>query len=158
MAYIIDDLQAGSTAVGAIDTTQRFPLGQVFSGTDSSLGVGTFVYLKGVASTAVGDAVTYNPSTGVTARAVAGARGPVAVATAANTSATNYALYQIGGRASVKTGTVAANTRPYVTATPGQLDDAVVSGDSIDGARIASTDSGGFASIDLVAPYMNGNG
>src|SRR4051812_32478954 len=120
MAFAIVDQTIGSPAVGNIDTTLKLPLGQTVLALDPTLGAGTFVYLKGVASTAVGSAVTYNPSTGVTALSVAGARGPVAIAMAANTSATGYSLYQIAGRASVKTGTVAANTRPYVTATPGQ--------------------------------------
>jgi hypothetical protein len=86
-------------------------LGEVVTGWDPYLGGGEFIYLKGVASTAAGDWVSYNAYTGVTTRwaGTANTGAPLAVAMTANTSASSYGWYQIGGNAvATVTGTVAA--------------------------------------------------
>lgn len=90
----------GQTVPGTIDTVQRCPLGTVLQFWDKNYLQGEFIYLKGVASTAAGDAVTYAAS-GLTTRAAAGASVPlpVAFATAAVVTTTNYGWYQIGGYA-----------------------------------------------------------
>jgi hypothetical protein len=86
-------------------------LGEVVTGWDPYLGGGEFIYLKGVASTAVGDVVSYNAYTGATTRwaGTANSGAPLAVAITANTSASSYGWYQIGGNAIANvSGTVAA--------------------------------------------------
>lgn len=144
-------------------TTQKHPLGKIIkaSDKDSTLyGVGEFIYLKGVASTAIGEPVIYDLDAMTSTRAVAGSRGNIAFAMSAN-DANKYGWYQIAGTAVVKTGTVAAGARPYATATAGTLDDAVVSGDAIDNARFITangTPSAGFALAQINRPSMNGNG
>lgn len=94
-------------------------------------GIGEFIYLKGVASTAVGSVVTFEEGTWQTALAVAGAIGRIGVAMAA-TVADEYGWYQIQGRAVCKVlASCAADKVLYLTATAGSLDDAVVAGDEV---------------------------
>ncbi|MEF8758315.1 MAG: hypothetical protein V5B36_00885 [Candidatus Accumulibacter sp. UW25] len=153
-----------SSVIGAdftnVDTTPKFPIGTRTRGIDPVYGEGEFIYLKGVASTAVGLAATYNLNANTTTLTVAGARGPVAVAMAA-TVASTYGWYQVYGAAIVKTGTILANKALYVTATPGSLDDAVVAGDMIVGAVSATADgtpSAGYAIVQLANPVLTALG
>jgi hypothetical protein len=144
-------------------TTQNFPLGKIIQAYDkdtTAYGNGEFIYLKGVASTAIGEPVIYDLDAGTTTRVVAGSRGNVAFAMSANV-ASQFGWYQIAGTAVGKTGTVASGARPYATATAGTLDDAVVSGDAIDNARYITangTPSAGFTLLQINRPSMNGNG
>src|SRR4051812_25711329 len=76
----------GCQPIGTTSTTQNHPFGTIVRAVDSVYGEGEFVYAKGVASTAAGDACTINTKTGVTARAVhtTAARGLIGVAMSAN--------------------------------------------------------------------------
>ena len=152
----------------SFDTSKRFPVGTVVSAWDPLYGEGDFIYLPGVASTAVGSLVSYNTNatSGAGATALvdsdtaATMRGPVAVAMCANIVATTWAWYQIRGSAVIKAGTVAANVPVYATATAGSVDDAVVANSKVDGAAFETTDgtpSAGFAVVYLSYPFMNGN-
>lgn len=135
-------------------------IGDIIKAVDPALGVGEFIYLQGLASTALGELVIYDHNAGTTKRAVAGDRGPAAVAMSANV-ASQFGWYQIGGLAKMKSGTVAANGGVYLTATPGTVDDAVVAGDKLDGARFKTADgtpAAGFAYAMLDRPALNGNG
>lgn len=88
-------------------------------GVDLGLGEGEFIYLKGVASLAVGDWVTYNGLTGVTTRwdGTAGTALPLAVAVSAP-SASQYGWFQISGNAIASSnGTVAAGDKVFWQAT-----------------------------------------
>jgi hypothetical protein len=94
-------------------------LGETISGWDPLLGFGEFVYLKGVASIAIGDVVTYNGWTGVTTRWAGTALTgfPLAVAIS-QPSATQWGWFQIAGNAIVNVGgTVAAGDLAYWNAT-----------------------------------------
>ena len=160
MAYTINTPLAGFQGIANTDTTQAHALGTIVTATDPTYGTGEFVYLKGVASTAVGTVVIYDQYGATSTRAVAGSRGPVAVAMSANV-ASQYGWYQVGGAAVVKAGTVAAGAPAYVTATAGTVDDAVVSGDKIDSFVFKTADgtpSAGFAVAQLARPSLNGNG
>ena len=160
MAFTITTALAGYQGIALTDTNQNHTLGTIVHATDPTYGGGEFVYLKGVASTAVGDVVIYDQYAGTTTRAVAGSRGPVAVAMSANV-ASQYGWYQISGSAVVKCGTVAANAPLYVTATAGTVDDAVVSGDKIDAfvSKTANgTPSAGLLIAQISRPSLNGNG
>lgn len=160
MAYTINTPLAGFQGIAQTDTVQAHALGTLVTATDPTYGTGEFVYLKGVASTAVGDVVIYDQYAGTTTRAVAGSRGPVAVAMSANV-ASQYGWYQVGGSAVVKSGTVAANAPLYVTATAGTVDDAVVAGDKIDSfvSKTANgTPSTGLLVAQIARPSLNGNG
>lgn len=147
MTYMAVGTPVGTTpAITETDTVQRFPAGTRISGNDPALGDGEFVYLKGVASTAVGDAVKYDAS-GLTTRTVAATRGPVAIAMSANTSTSTWGWYQVYGLAVVTAGTVVAGTPAFSTATGGQLDDAVVAGSKIDGVTFQTANAAGAVTV-----------
>ena len=118
-------------------------VGQIVRGYSPDLGDGAFILLKGVASNTKGDAVVYNGLTGDVALTLSGThlnKGfPVAISLAANTSTSKYSWYQIAGNAfAISAGTVAANAIVYLTTTAGLLDDTVVNGCHVLGARTAT--------------------
>lgn len=167
MAYVIKSHQLGAPPIAstlpastAAGRSSPYKLGDIVEAVDPVLGVGEFIYLPGLALTAIGETVIYDLNAGTTKRAVAGDRGPCAVAMAANV-ANQYGWYQIGGLAVMKSGAVAAAGSVYLTATAGTVDDAVVAGDKIDGARFKTADgtpAAGFAYAQLQRPALNGNG
>lgn len=115
-------------------------------------GEGEFVYLKGLASTAAGDLVVYNGD-GVTTRTVARSTGNCAVAMSACVAG-EFGWYQVYGIAKVKAATIAADKQLYVTATAGQVDDAVVTGDLVYGAHSIAADDTGFVKALLNFPNL----
>lgn len=148
----------GLQPIAEVSSTQQHPLGMIVQAYDETYGAGEFVYLKGVASTVVGSAVTYNMDDGTTALLAANAIGPVGVAMSANAAATTFGWYQISGKAVIKAGTVADNGNVYATATAGTVDDAVVAGDRVKGAKFASADgtpSAGLAECEIHRPFMD---
>lgn len=93
----------GFQPIANTETTQKHVLGTIVRATDPTYGEGEFIYLLGVASTAVGSIVTYDASTyQTTLCAVGGAiPRPIAVAMSANV-ASQYGWYQISGIAVCK--------------------------------------------------------
>lgn len=158
MAYTFNENRLGQTLIGSVNTTERVPLGTILLASDPTYGAGEFVYLKGVASTAVGSWVTYNIDDGTTALLVANAIGPVAIAMAA-TVASTWGWYQIEGRAVGAALTAFAdNANVYATATAGSVDDAIVAGDRVKAAKGASavgTPSAGLAEFEIHRPVMD---
>lgn len=117
-----------------------------------------FVYLKGVASCAIGSVVTFD-ETGAPALSVTGASGPVAISMAANTSTTNYSWYQVFGKGSALFNGAAVAGKSLYSASTGKCDDAVVAGDQIDGAFVGATVAGaGLGDVLLNYPSMNHQG
>jgi hypothetical protein len=101
MAFsVITPGMIGGQAIDATSTDQNHQLGLVIQARDPSLGVGEFIYLKGVASTVVGSIVNYDDGyqTALDTSAVAGPSRPLAVAMSANV-ANQYGWYQISGLA-----------------------------------------------------------
>ena len=152
---------AGFQIISTTSTTQQHPLGTIVTAEDrgaNANGIGEFIYLKGVANTAVGSWVTYNVDDGTTALLAADAIGSVAVAMSANV-ANQYGWYQIRGKAVAKalTGFV-DNANVYATATAGSIDDAVVAGDRVKNAKGASALDGpatGMAEFELDRPFVD---
>lgn len=158
MAYTIIEDTIGYQAIAVTDTVQNHKLGTIVRAEDPVYGAGEFIYLKGVASTAIGSWVTYSYDDGSTALLAANAIDPVAVAMSANV-ANQYGWYQISGKA---VGLVAAgyvdNALVYATATAGTVDDAVVAGDRVKlakGASAIGTPSAGFAEFEIARPFMD---
>ena len=132
----------GVQPIATKSTTQLHPLGQIIQAYDSTLGIGEFVYLKGVASTAVGSWVSYTPGTGVSTLAIAGLKGaPLAVSMTTNTTTGSYAWYQISGTATALglTSITASSGFIFLTSTSANVDDASVAGDLIIGAKKTAT-------------------
>jgi hypothetical protein len=133
-------------------------LGDVIRAVDPVYGVGEFIYLQGVASTAVGSWVVYNPDDWSTVLLAADAIGSVAVAMSANV-ASQYGWYQIKGKAIGKAlAGFLDNANVYATATAGSVDDAVVAGDRVKNAKGASavgTPSAGLAEFEIDRPLVD---
>lgn len=160
-SFVFTEQRLGLQPIADTSTTQLHPLGTIQKAKDiasTAYGEGEFIYLKGVASTAVGSWVTFNRDDGSTALLAANAIGPVAVAMSANV-ASQYGWYQISGKAVGKalTGFV-DNANVYATATAGSIDDAVVAGDRVKNAKGASavdTPSSGLAEFEIDRPFMD---
>ena len=161
MAYAFTDPKVGMQPIAATSTTQQHQIGMRVKAFDPTFGEGEFIYLKGLASTAVGEVVIYDTYANTTKRGVAGDRGMAAVAMSANVE-NQYGWYQIAGAAVVKVAAAfAANANVYWTATAGTPDDAVVAGDKIDGIRSKTaidTPTAGYAVCQLAYPSANANG
>lgn len=157
MAFNIVSEGVGFQPIADTSTTQQHRLGLVVEGYDSTYGFGSFVYLKGVASTVVGSAVVWD-SAYQTTLTVAASRGPVAFAMSANV-ASQYGWYQTRGLAVVKATTVASGAALQTSATGGQVDDTTTAGQYIDGAVSKSADgtpSAGLAVAGIHFPCCNG--
>lgn len=166
MAYVFHNTNLGHPAIashlpasGAAGRSTPGPwLGDIATAQDPSYGVGEFIYLKGVANTALGSWVTYNSDDWSTTLLAADAIGPVAVAMAA-TIAGEYGWYQIQGKAIGKAlAGYLDNALVYATATAGSVDDAVVAGDRVKNAKGASavdTPSAGLAEFEIQRPWMD---
>lgn len=158
MAFTSTETRIIPQAIADTSTTAQVPLGTRIRANDPSLYAGEFIYLLGVANTAVGSWVTFNEADYSTALLAANAIGQVAVAMSANV-ASQYGWYQIRGKAVGKalTGFV-DNANVYATATAGSVDDAVVSGDRVKqckGASAVDTPSTGLAYFEIDAPFMD---
>lgn len=158
MAYSPTEAFVVPQKIEDTSTTAKLPLGTIVRAIDPTYGAGEFIYLKGVASTAIGSWVTYDPDDFGTALLAANAIGPVAVAMSANV-ASQFGWYQISGKAIalVLAGFV-DNANVYATATAGSIDDAVVAGDRVKNAKGASaigTPSGSFAEMEIARPFMD---
>lgn len=120
-----------------------------------------YVYLQGIGSTVIGSCVTYGlsaTSAFLTALSVTGVKGPVAIAMAA-VLATQFGWYQIYGLAQANFNGAAVAGAPLYSASTGKVDDAVVSGDQIDGAIVAATVAGsGLGAVFITYPFMNHQG
>lgn len=164
MAYIFETPHLGMQPIAAsvLSTASAQPrqwkLGDIVRAVDPVYGVGEFIYLQGVASTAVGEWVTYNADDWTTTRLAPDAIGPVAVAMSANLAGYS-GWYQIQGKA---IGKVLAgfldNANVYATATAGSVDDAVVAGDRVKNAKGASnigTPAAGLAEFEISRPFVD---
>lgn len=163
MAFTIQQPSLGYPDIGAVvEDSDNYlvgpPLGTIVTAFDPDYGSGEFIWLAGVASTAVGSWVTYNADDFSTVLLAADAIGPVAIAMGA-TVADTKGWYQIQGKAVglVLTG-FADNANVYATATDGSVDDAVVAGDRVKRAKGASaigTPAAGQAEMEIDRPFMD---
>lgn len=158
MSYVIVGGKVGMQDIAETSTTQRHVLGERVRAKDPTYGEGEFIYLLGVASTAIASWITYSLDNGGTALLAANAIDPVAIAMSANV-ASQYGWYQIFGKAVGKAlAGFVDNANVYATATAGSVDDAVVAGDRVKCAKGASaldTPSTGLAEFEIAYPYMD---
>lgn len=156
-------LSPASVSSGSTTYTPTAPLvpGMIVRAKDPTYGEGEFILLAGVSSTAVGSIVTYNTTSFTTALAPAGANlpQPIAVAMAANTSASTWAWYQISGLAICKKSasvSFAANAAVGVT-TAGGLN-ASATGAEVQGALVAAVSTAAETTVQVVInrPHMQG--
>lgn len=162
MAYRITNQVVGSQAIADTSTTQQHPLGTIVKAVDPTYGEGEFIYLLGIASTAVGSVVTYNTSGYATALAAVGSNKaqPIAIAMSANV-ASQYGWYQISGIAVVKkTCTVSLAANAAVGVLTAGLIAGTGSGKEVQGALVAAVASAtaGRTTVQVVIarPTMQG--
>ena len=157
MTYHVTDGYINPQPIADISTTQKVPLGKIVRAYDSSYGEGEFIYLQGVANTAVGTWVTYNADDWSTTLLASNAIGPVAIAMAACV-ASRYGWYQISGKAvGLTSASVADNGNLYCTAASnnGKVDDTDVAGDYIRRAKAASAVTGaGSIDVEISRPEV----
>lgn len=162
MAYYRNDGFIGGQAIADTSTTQNHPLGTICHATDPTYGGGEFIYLLGVASTAVGSLVTYGVTTYQTALAPVGTNKPqqLAVAMSANV-ASQYGWYQIAGLAIMaKTATVSLAAGVAVGVKTIGLVASTGSGKEINGALVAAVASAATGrttvTVSINRPTMQG--
>lgn len=161
MAYTFQDPVLGLQPIAVTDTVQRHALGYIAKAVDPLYGLGEFIYLKGIGSTAVGSMVDYDTYLGVTALSPATAgSGSVAVAMSPNV-ALQYGWYQIEGAAVVKApnAMVVGADVFSLAATPGSVDDAAVNGEQIMNAKVSTTTGtpgAGLGVIQINRPFHQG--
>jgi hypothetical protein len=178
MAFTITDHEAGFLPIGVIDTgvltassvssgsTTTIPTppavpGQVVKAFDPTYGMGEFILLKGVASTAVGSLVIFNTTSYTTTLCpvTANLGSPVAVSMTANTSSSNWSYYQIEGVAVVAKSTglgLATNVALGVNSI-GKVGTSA-SGKQILGARTANSTVSATTTVQVIInrPHLQG--
>jgi hypothetical protein len=155
MAYVITDQNIGHQQIADISTVQKHPLGTIIRATDPTYGEGEFIYLLGVTGTVAGSWVTYAGRAFTTALLAADAIGPTAIAMAANIGS-SYGWYLLhGAYPSAKAGDVASNGNLYTTATAGKVDDLVVTGERVWGAKATAADNSthGTVAVEISRPF-----
>lgn len=172
MAYTILDPQAGflpiantdsgiTTVGGTTVPTPPLAVGQIVKAFDPTFGVGEFILLAGVASTAVGSMVTYNTVSYTTTLApvTANLGQPVAFAMSANTASTTWGWYQIGGVAvaAKSTGLGLANNVAIAVNSTGKVG-TNASGKQVLGARTANSTVSATTTVRLIVdrPHLQG--
>lgn len=142
----------------AVDSSQKWPLGTTCKGYSATHGFAEFIYLKGVASTAIGSVVTYDEA-GVSTLLVANAQGPIAVSLAANTAATTYSWYCIRGKIDAACASSSAdNADVGYESAAGTIGDGRAAGDGIANAMSRSatdTPSTGLCWLQINYPYCD---
>lgn len=158
MTYAVSNL-AGAQPIATTSTTQKHQLGTIVRANDPTYGEGEFIYLLGVASTAVGSVVTYEASGYQTALAPVGSNlpKPVAIAMSANV-ASQYGWYQISGRAvAKKTSGVAIGAAAAVGVKTTGLIAATGSGKEVQGAiTVAVSTASTSVTLLINRPHMQG--
>lgn len=161
-------LAAGNLGMtpGAAGRSTPGRLGAIAVAYHPTYGEGEFIYLLGVASTAVGSVVTWNGnSSGVPtyqtalAPATANLGQPLAVAMSANVAG-QYGWYQISGQAVVATnGTLAAGPGKVYLAGSGQVTSTAAAGEEVVNAvnvTATGTPAAGFAVVEINRPFAQG--
>lgn len=162
MTYQFTGPQVGLQPLATTSTVQNHNLGTITRAYDSSYGEGEFIYLTGVASTAVGSVVEYNTLTGATILAAVGGNQPVPIAIAMSANvASQFGWYQISGNAVCKkqcTVSLAAGAAVGVLSTG--LIAGTGSGKEVQGAAVAAVASAtaGRTTVTVVLdrPHMQG--
>lgn len=164
MTYYITSGRIGYQPIGSkTSTLGAVPLGTRVKAVDSTYGEGEFIYLLGVASTTVGDMVSYNATTYQTALSLttAGQGQPVAVAKTANLGS-SYGWYQIGGLVPIKKTAVkfSPQVKVYVGGTAGRLTSVASAGKLVQNAKSANLATVGSTTSTVVVlierPYLRG--
>ena len=166
MAYIPVTPLLGTQSIAVSSTVKNHDLGHIITARDPVYGEGEFIYLLGVASTAVGAVVTFGGQSSGTptyqtalAPATANLAQPLAVAMSANV-ASQYGWYQITGNAVAQTnGTLATGPAPVYLAGSGQVTSTQANGKQVVNAQnvtATGTPATGQAVVYINRPFAQG--
>ena len=129
--------KASVTELAVVDATQRNPLGTIVQGANGE----EFIYMVGVASNAIGKAVTYDEA-GVTTLLVTNAVGPVAISMSAAVAAEWgwFCILAPQGVDALVAANTAVDTLVGFETTSGNIGDGRAAGDQIYGiiCRVAN--------------------
>lgn len=151
MGYFVDPSPSAGLP-GEVHTSQLNDLGAVRKYSDGS----EYIYLAGATGVAAGHVCIYQPSLFTAIKVSTGLRGPLAVATAAVASATNYGWFMIVGQyatTSTLGSAIASNVPLFIGGVAGQIDDAVVKGDQIFNATVRNA-AGGSAQLQVSRAFV----
>ncbi len=163
MVYTCIENRLGVQPIADINTVAQHTPGTIVRAQDPTYGTGEFVYLKGVASTVLGNTVIWDPVANTTTLcpSTANLARPIAVAMAACT-ASYYGWYQFEGAAVIKKVGIAVspNVAIYQSLTAGRVSSTASTGKQILGARTINTASVASAVSTITAiinrPHMQG--
>lgn len=163
MVYTQIENRLGVQPIGDINTVAQHTPGTIVRAQDPTYGTGEFVYLKGVASTVLGNLVIWDPVANTTtlSPSTANLARPVAVAMAACT-ASYFGWYQFEGAAVIKKVGIAVspNVAIYQSLTAGRVSSTASLGKQIEGARTINTASVASAvstiTVLINRPHMQG--
>lgn len=153
MAFTIAENALIGQAIADTSTTAKHSLGTIVRAKDPTLGAGEFIYLQGVASTAVGHIVRYDDGfqTALNTSALTDSL-PLAIAMSACT-ASYYGWYQISGLAVAKKASATTMADGAGLASASGLAIAVSTNVQIQGAvvRTVTTSSGSGSTTVAIA-------
>jgi hypothetical protein len=143
MTYYTTGNELITQPIAENSSTQKQRLGQITKAFDPVYGEGEFIYLKGVASTIVGSAVTWNSSSHATTLSAVAAGLPFPVAFAMSACvAGEYGWYQISGLAvAAKAATICCVAGAGVAVKTTGLISKTGSGKELQRALVATTAS-----------------
>lgn len=152
----------GAQPIADTSSTAQHPLGTIVKAKDvgtNANGEGEFIYVKGVASGAIGSWVKILEDDYSTALLAANDIGRIGILMSALSSTSLYGWAQVRGKAVGKClAAYADNGLVYATATAGSVDDAVVAGDRVKkaiGASAIDFPATGFAEFEIDHPFMD---
>ena len=163
--WVMVDAEIGTQGISTVSTVQNHPFGKIVRAKDvgaTDYGEGEFIYVKGVASGAVGAWAGYEveagAQAGATILAVANGNYPLGLMVSLLDATTDFGWLQISGHGVGKALTLFGdNGVCYLTSTAGSVDDASVIGDVIHnakGANGAANTVGDLAGeVDINRPY-----
>lgn len=143
-------------AITDTSATQKYKTGKLIRARDTGTtdrGEAEFVYAKGVASVVAGDLCAISPGGDAAVRTVARTIASHLGVAQAAIVASNWGWFQVSGRGVVTAATALTGTTAYLCATAGAVDDAVVAGDIVYGAKIVGATDTGQVLVDLNRPY-----
>ncbi len=142
--YFCIDPQPSAGLPGEVHTAKQNDLGAMRRFSVNGVPM-YYIYLSGVASTAVGSVVVFGQGAFTTLLIATGVKGSIAIATAAVTAATSYGWYTyIGQDVGIARSAIASNVPLYAGGVSGSVDDVAIKGDQILGmyARNAAAGAG----------------
>ncbi len=146
----------GTQPIAQVSTTAQHNIGQRVRALDYTYGEVECIYLPCASAAAAGDLVTFDEKNGLTAQAVRGSRGAVAVAMAAG-AASSFGWFAVSGTVPVAAvDGVSKLGQAFLTTTAGSVSSLQAEGEQVDGMSLVTQPSSGFITCRLSSPSADG--